>query len=170
MGKRVVQVGDVFGRLTTIAPAEPYIEPNGRARPRWLCRCECGEERAINENALTRGATKSCGCLRVEATIKRSTKHGNAKRGSRSKTYKKWVSMINRCAGHDEHHRKYYGDVVVCDRWLHSFESFLEDMGECPDGLTLDRINPHGNYEPDNCRWVSWDVQRMNKRKHLSVT
>lgn len=75
--------------------------------------------------------------------------------------------MLQRCANPNCHDYRWYGKlgVKVCERWL-SFENFYADMGE-PNGLTLDRINPAGNYEPSNCRWATWETQRDNKRsKH----
>lgn len=72
--------------------------------------------------------------------------------------------MIARCDKPDNHDYRWYGalGVKICDRWR-EFENFYADMGE-PNGLTLDRINPTGDYEPDNCRWATWETQRENKR------
>lgn len=81
-------------------------------------------------------------------------------------TYRRWVSMKKRVKDKSPQVAKYYLDkgVIVSDRWQ-KFENFLADMGECPEGLTLDRINPNGNYEPENCRWADWKTQASNKSK-----
>ena len=75
--------------------------------------------------------------------------------------------MHERCRNPNNHDYRWYGalGVRVCERWA-SFENFYADMGE-PNGLTLDRIDPRGNYEPENCRWATWDVQRVNKRANV---
>lgn len=85
---------------------------------------------------------------------------------SRTPVHAVWKAMIQRCANPKAHDYRWYGalGVEVCERWR-SFENFYADMGE-PNGLTLDRINPMGDYKPSNCRWASWETQRMNKRKH----
>jgi hypothetical protein len=90
---------------------------------------------------LRRGKTVSCGCYKRE----RATKHG----GARTITYSIWWSMRKRCSNPNSQHFKHYGGrgITVCERW-ESFAAFLEDMGECPPGLTLDRIDNDGNYEP----------------------
>jgi hypothetical protein len=74
--------------------------------------------------------------------------------------WKSWDAMIKRCRNHP----RYYEDVSVCERWL-SFDNFYVDMGDRPEGMTLDRIDPFGDYEPGNCRWATWHIQRMNRRQ-----
>jgi hypothetical protein len=80
---------------------------------------------------------------------------------SKTATYLVWKAMLTRCR--TKRYAKYYGDKPVCDRW-HSFEAFLEDMGEAPPGLTLDRKDNRLGYCPSNCHWTTPDVQLQNTR------
>jgi len=94
--------------------------------------------------------------------------HGHAsktKYGCQSKTYIAWVNMKGRCLNPQSTYYPYYGGrgITVCDEWL-QFTNFLNDMGESPAGLTLDRIDNDGHYEPGNCRWVSMKIQSNNRR------
>lgn len=84
----------------------------------------------------------------------------------RHKLYKTWISMKQRCYNPNSYGYTYYGGrgIIVCDRWKTSFKNFLEDMGERPEGHSLDRINNNGNYEPSNCRWATSKEQSNNKR------
>ena len=98
-------------------------------------------------------------------------RHGYARRGKKTLAYKAWESMIRRCTMPSQYSYKYYGGcgIVVCERWR-NFVNFLADMGERPDGMTLDRIDPKGNYEPRNCRWADMKTQMRNKTNNRLVT
>jgi len=156
-GKKDI-AGVKFGKLTAKQEAG---EP-GRATI-WLCECECGRITHVSVGNLSSGHTKSCGCLHAESI----TKHGHS---NRTGTYRSWQSMSDRCR--NEHHKNYhrYGGrgITVCERWS-SFENFLADMGERPDGKTLDRIDNDGNYEPGNCRWATQADQTNNQSRNKVV-
>lgn len=79
--------------------------------------------------------------------------------------------MRKRCLNPNTHNFKDYGErgIKVCDRWLNSFENFLADMGERPNGMTIDRINPNGDYEAGNCRWATPQMQARNRRNSITV-
>jgi hypothetical protein len=160
--------GRGFGRLTVIA-----FGGRTKSRKFWLCRCTCGTETRMREDGLVAG-NQSCGCLTTEVSAangKASTKHGHTSRGKRSRTYVSWVKMRRRClVPADEHYRLYGGrGITVCRRWL-IFENFLADMGERPEGTTLDRYpDKNGNYEPGNCRWATQKEQCNNTRLNVMV-
>lgn len=156
--------GHTYGRLTVIARAN-----KSGVRTKWRCRCACGKRCVVSRSALrsrTRG-TQSCGCLLVEATIARSTKHNHAHRSGASPTFTCWTNMIARCKNERRPDYSYYGGrgITVCDRWRHDFSAFLTDMGPRPSKHhTVDRIEVDGNYEPLNCRWATRKEQTDNRR------
>jgi len=147
-----------FGKLIAVEPTSNrkrnYIV--------WKCKCDCGNFTEIASGDLIK--TKSCGCLLNEPKI---YLHGHTSGGKSSPTFKSWESMKQRCYNSNHHKYYIYGErgIKVCDRWIDSFVNFLEDMGERPEGMTLDRINPYGNYELSNCRWANLLIQRHNRRK-----
>jgi hypothetical protein len=164
--------GKRFGKLRV-------VRRNGssaRGHSLWLCICDCGIEKNIPANHLSRGNTKSCGCWRREFSVVTKTTHGMAPKNKRrrSKIYGVWQGMINRCHNPNQHHYPRYGGrgIVVCDEWRASFRAFYRDMGDPPkDGQrwTLDRIDVFKGYEPGNVRWATYKTQNQPKNKRPKV-
>lgn len=157
--------GARFGRLTAISRSG--VSVHGQVT--WNCHCDCGGEKVVPNGSLTSGSTQSCGCLSREKKAERVAqyrhKHGHATGGKTSPTYFTWQGMVSRCSDKARSNYKYYGGagVKVCERWL-EFANFLEDMGDRPDGMTLDRIDPFGDCHRENCRWADKKTQARNKR------
>jgi hypothetical protein len=133
-----------------------------------MCQCDCGNQKVIRAGDLKRGSARSCGCLSAELAKDRMLarkKHGHSVGFKQSPTYGTWCAMTQRCSNKNSTAYKYYGGrgIAVCDRWS-LFENFLFDMGNRPEGKTLDRIDPNGDYELENCRWATWAQQVSNKR------
>lgn len=155
-------VGSTFGRLRV----KQKIIAKDKSGAWYVCECTCGKIIETSSNKLRRGHTKSCGCYREFS----NRKHGHKSKGKTTPTYKSWESMRDRCNNPNKDNFKWYGEkgVTVCERW-NNFTAFLEDMGERPVGTSLDRIDPHGNYEPSNCRWADRKTQASNKRATSST-
>ena len=155
--------GERFGRLIVLSRA-----PNNKTTTRWLCLCDCGTTKAINATCLTKEITKSCGCLRKEKTGKQFSRHGM----SDSSEYSIWLAMRRRC--YDKNNKDFlrYGGrgIVVCDRWKDSFQNFYADMGNKPNGCSIDRIDVDGNYSPENCKWSNAIEQANNKSTNHYIT
>lgn len=163
--------GERIGRLVIVAE---HPERHNHKR-RYICQCDCGREAVVASNLLTMGHTRSCGCLVIEQAVRQgrmnNIAHGHAGDGgkSRSPTYQSWRSAIERCRDRGNASYGRYGGrgISVCGRWSGrgGFANFLADMGERPDGHTLDRIDPNGDYEPGNCRWATRIQQARENRR-----
>ncbi len=168
-------VGLRFGSLLILADAPDRVSGKYADR-RVVVRCDCGTETTMRLYGITQGRV-DCGCGPRKAASERmklwrkriaSRKtHGH----SGTPTYGSWLSMRARCRHVPGTLRdKYYHDVFVCPEWQDDFAAFLRDMGPRPQGKTLDRIDPYGNYEPGNCRWATMQEQRANRRSTQKAT
>jgi hypothetical protein len=151
----VVLPGDRFGMLTIEFESSPKIGAS-RTRRSFVCKCECGNSIVATLDHLRVGDIVSCGCKR----------HGK----SGSRTHRIWKGMIQRCTNSSREQFKNYGGrgITVCERWR-SFENFLSDMGDAPEGRSIDRIDTNGNYEPGNCRWATPKEQSNNTRRVVQL-
>lgn len=164
-GRFIDITGQKFGRLCVLGLAGR----SERGQIVWNCACDCGNRKTTEGVNLRSGSTKSCGCLKRELARKagdRTRTHGL----TNTSAFKLWSSMIMRCTNPNDKSFPRYGGrgIKVCERWM-KFENFLADMGDRPNGLTLDRIDNSGIYEPSNCRWATATEQSRNKRNNRVI-
>lgn len=137
---------------------------NAGNRVRWACQCDCGKQVNVLGSSLRPGVTVSCGCSKREKA-RVSGRRNKTHCMTRTPAYQSWSGMKDRCLNKNDHAYERYGGrgIKVCERWM-KFENFLADMGEKPDGQSIDRIDNDGDYEPSNCRWATCAQQNLNKR------
>ena len=151
-----------FGRLIAMEPARTNDNKSA-----WRCICDCGREVVVRPYSLSGSSrpTQSCGCIRKghPPTCFRHGKEGTP-------AYRVWSSMKGRCLNKDSQYYSHYGarGIVVCERWM-DFKNFYADMGDPPLGMSIDRIDNNGNYEPSNCRWATQQQQGRNTRKNRII-
>lgn len=148
-----------FGRLVVLTQGPQST--GSRNRPQCVCKCDCGNDVLVTNRNLLAGCTKSCGCLAKERAANWRKEHGLHKTGA----YSSWSAMMKRCYAPRSWGYSNYGGrgIAVCSRW-HDVRKFVEDMGERPEGMSLDRINSDGNYDPGNVRWATRITQSNNRR------
>ena len=135
-----------FNRWTVIK----FIGVTKNRQSNWLCKCVCGIKKEILSHNLKNGKSKSCGCLREESTAKKMTTHGK----SYTPEYRILGTIKWKCYNENSPYYKDYEGIIICERWLESFENFYGDMGERPsDKHILSRKDKNGNFEPNNCEW-----------------
>lgn len=149
-----------FGRLLVESKSQS-IRKSGAL---WNCVCECGKTTAVDSMKLRKGLIVSCGCFHREMTAAINRSHGLA---NKSKTYRTWKEMRQRCNNPNNDKYQWYGGrgIAICSRW-DSFENFHADMGDRPDGMTIDRIDNDKGYSPDNCRWLPQLEQTRRQAKN----
>lgn len=164
MGKKIPMLGKTFGGLTVIAE---YAKRDGQCT--WICKCECGTiTQPIGGYDLRNGRQVSCGCKKRDGKNSPLYKHG----GKGTKLYEVFKTMHRRCEAKTSTRYSYYGNrgISVCPEWsdFAVFREWALSNGYV-EGLTLDRIDNNGNYEPSNCRWVTMKEQSNNRRNSVFV-
>lgn len=157
-----------FGKLLVLEEGKDKISPKGKRSTQWKCKCECGSEIVVTSNNLKRGHTKSCGCISKKKP--HNYKHGKVQ----SRLYNIWSNMKQRCYNSKNKSFLDYGarGITICTEWKENFDFFYNwaIKNGYADNLTIDRINFNGNYEPNNCRFISKEEQARNKRNNHNIT
>lgn len=158
--------GQRFGKLIVICLSNNRMH----GKLSYDCICDCGQSKSISGNSLIQGKTKSCGCLQKEHP--NGLRHGFATQKNRLREYNIWQGMKTRCYTKSSTSYHNYGalGITVCKEWLNDFPKFLSDMGKCPSGYSIDRIDSTKGYYKENCRWATRIEQNNNARSNRNIT
>jgi hypothetical protein len=149
---------DITGKRFNYLTISGYIG-NGY----WLCTCDCGKEKILKTSRITSDHTKSCGCIAKLNALKHN--------GTGSREYNIWTNLKARCLNPNNTAYKNYGGrgITVCENWKNSFENFINDMGLCPDGYSIDRVENDKGYNKENCIWNTSSNQALNRRSNYNI-
>lgn len=158
--------GEKFGRWTVLSLHEVTYDRRGARIIFWWCRCDCGNEKRVNQGNLTSLKTKSCGCLKVEISREKATSHGMTD----TTEYRSYSHAKGRCENPTDNKYYAYGARGIGFRFK-SFEEFYEHIGPKPGkGYSLDRIEVNKHYEHGNVRWANDTTQMNNMRRNRYLT
>lgn len=169
MKTRLIDIlGNRFGRLVVVG----RTSRDTYGRLRWDCVCDCGNKCAVDGPQLRLGYVKSCGCWRVDNSRSKAMIHGGTIGNELKREWSAWYEARRRCLNSNNKAFKHYGGrgISMCPEWSESFPRFLHDMGRCPDGLTIERMNNDKGYEPGNCIWATMKQQQNNRSNNLRIT
>ena len=156
MAKLEIKQGDIFSKLTILKEAERIRLPSGQYNRSFLCKCECGNEKEIRLLHLVRGRIKSCGICSRKADIEYP------------KLYRVWKSMKERCYLESYINANRYSKrgIKVCDEWVNNYNNFKDWalINGYDSNLRIDRIDNNGDYQPNNCRFVT-NQENVNNRE-----
>lgn len=164
--------GQRFGFLTATSFFERKFFPSGQAHNVWNCICDCGKETTASIGMLCSGKKKSCGCKWKDFISEARTVHGYCRRREETnKTWLCWWNMLQRCTNPKSERFNQYGGrgITVCERWI-EFANFLADMGDKPEGKSIERADVNGSYCPENCSWILNRDQFENMQKSIRIT
>jgi hypothetical protein len=161
--------GQRFGRLTVISFSGWKYFPSGTRHQIWTCRCDCGNKTEATNSNLKSGHVQSCRCFQMERKIASHRTHGEAGKGKRTRLYRIWRSMVQRCTDTNSPNYQWYGAKGVKVHWK-SFEEFRQDMADgYRDDLSIDRVNNDGDYCKSNCRWATPKQQSLNTCRNVRL-
>ena len=163
-------IGQRFGRLVVLS--RTANDKSGNVC--WLCKCDCGNIKIVRTYSLTKGLVRSCGCLKKEIFGENARKSHTIHGKTNTRLFNIWGRTKDRCYNKKHLHYKNYGGrgIAVCDEWKNNFQTFYDWAfnNGYSEKLTLDRIDNNGNYEPNNCHWVTSKQQSRNKRNNHLIT
>ena len=158
--------GNRIASASRLSPQWP-VGMDRRRRVHWLCLCQCGNLTIVSSSNLSKGVL-SCGCLNRERIAESNrllkTRHGYAKKRKISREFMSYSAAKKRCQNPNDKDFKNYGGRGIKFLFA-SFQEFLSELGDCPNGLMLDRINNEGHYEKGNVRWTTITISNHNRRK-----